>query len=278
MTPPTFGRVGVVGLGLIGTSCAMAVRRRGLAQRVLGVDPDAGAVATALARGAIDEGGAGYAALEGADLVIVATPPGAVVDAGCAAARAAGPGAVLVDVASVKGAIVRALEAALPKGARYVGGHPMAGSERQGAGSGDDALLAGRPFLIVPTARSDPGAVDTVYALTRAMGMRPLLIDADVHDAVVAQISHLPYLLAVAAINAAGEEALGLGGPAFDGLRRIAASPPALWADICSQNRAAILKGLAWIRDELDRVEGALNEGHLLDILTAAHRRAGGGD
>lgn len=278
MTPAAFDRVGVVGLGLIGTSCALAVRRRGLARRVIGVDVDPGAIATALTREAIDEGGVEYGALEGAALVIVATPPRAVVDAVCAAARAAGRDAIVVDVASVKGAIVRALEAALPEGGRYVGGHPVAGTEERGAAAGDDALLVGRRFLIVPTTRSDAEAVDTVHALARAMGMRPVLIDADVHDAVMAQISHLPYLLAVAAVNAAGEEALGLGGPAFEGFRRIAASPPALWEDICSQNRAAVLRALGWVRDELDRVERALNEGELLEILTAARRRAGGGD
>lgn len=278
MTPAAFDRVGVVGLGLIGTSCALAIRRRGLARHVIGVDVDPGAIATALARGALDEGGVEYGALEGAALVIVATPPRAVVDAVCAAARAAGRDAIVVDVASVKGAIVRALEAALPEGGRYVGGHPIAGTEERGAAAGDDALLVGRRFLIVPTTRSDAEAVDTVYALARAMGMRPVLIDADVHDAVMAQISHLPYLLAAAAVNAAGEEALGLGGPAFEGFRRIAASPPALWEDICSQNRAAVLRALGWVRDELDRVERALNEGDLLEILTAARRRAGGGE
>ena len=278
MTPAAFDRVGVVGLGLIGTSCALAIRRRGLARHVIGVDVDPGAIAIALARGAIDEGGVEYGALEGAALVIVATPPRAVVDAVCAAARAAGRDAIVVDVASVKGAIVRALEAALPEGGRYVGGHPIAGTEERGAAAGDDALLVGRRFLIVPTTRSDAEALDTVYALARAMGMRPVLIDADVHDAVMAQISHVPYLLAVAAVNAAGEEALGLGGPAFEGFRRIAASPPALWEDICSQNRAAVLRALGWVRDELDRVERALNEGEVLEILTAARRRAGGGD
>jgi len=277
-TDPGFDRAGVVGLGLIGTSCALAIRRRGLARRVIGVDPDPGAIATALARQAIDEGGPGYAMLEGAALVIVATPPNAVVDAVQAAARAAGRRAILLDVASVKGGIVRALEATLPEGARYVGGHPMAGTEQQGASAADDALLAGRPFLIAPTARSDHDAVDAVRALVRAMGMRPLLIDADIHDAVMAQVSHVPYLLAVAAVNAAGEEAVGLGGPAFDGFRRIAASPPALWEEICSQNRAAILRALGWVRGELARMERALTEGDLLEILAAARRRAGGGD
>lgn len=282
MTGVTLPRVGVAGLGLMGTSLALALRRRGLAARVIGVDLDAGAVATAIERGAIHEGAGEYRVLGDADLVIIATPPGAVVDAALQAARVVRQNAVILDVASVKAPIIRALERALPEGVRYVGGHPMAGSEQRGAGAADDALLLGRAFLVVPTARSDPEAVDTVRALVRAIGMRPLLIDADVHDSVVAQVSHVPYLLAVAAVQAAGDEALGLGGPAFTGLRRIASSPPALWAEICTQNRVAILRALGWVRHELDRLERALDAaghdaGDLDALLDAARRRAGEG-
>lgn len=273
-----FDRVGVVGLGLIGTSFALALRGRGLAGQVVGVDPNEGALAAARARGAVDAAAADYAVLAGADLVIVATPPGAVVEAVVQAARAARREAVLADVASVKAPIVRAVEAALPEGARFVGGHPMAGTERRGGAAADAALLAGRPFLITPTARSDTAAVDAVRDLVRALGMRPLLVDPDVHDAIVAQVSHVPYLLAVAAVNAVGEEAaLSLGGPAFDGLRRVAASPVELWVEICAQNRVAILRSLAWVREELDRIQQALGEesaGQLTELLTAAHRRA----
>ena len=277
MTGAMFERVGIAGLGLIGTSFGLALRARGLAGRVIGVDRDAAAITVARGRGAVDEGAADYAVLEGADLVIVAVPPQAVVDA---ALRAAGParrGAVLFDVASVKAPIVRALEAALPEGVRFVGGHPMAGTERQGAAAADAALLTGRPFLITPTARSDADAVDVVWNLARGLGMRPLLLDPDVHDAIVAQVSHVPYLLAAAAVNAADDVALGLGGPAFESLRRMAGSPVELWVEICSQNRSAILRSLGWVRDELDRLEAALNEDTLDGLLTAARRRAGGG-
>ena len=272
-----FETAGIVGVGLIGASIGLALRERALAGRVIGVDPDAQAIATAVERGAIDEGAADYAALDGADLVIVAVPPRSVVDAVVRASRVARPEALLLDVASVKAPIVRALEAALPAGVRYVGGHPMAGTERQGGAAADAALLAGRPFLITPTARSDGAAVDAVRALVRALGMRPLLIDADVHDAIVAQVSHVPYLLAVAAVNAAEDEALGLGGPAFDGLRRVAGGPVELWVEICSQNRPAILRGLGWVRHELDRLEQALREDDLVGLLTTARRRAGVG-
>lgn len=272
-----FERVGIVGVGLIGASFGLALRDRGLAGRVIGVDRDAEAIATARRRGALDEGATDYATLEGADLVIVAAPPQSVVDAVLRAARVARRGAILLDVASVKAPIVRALEAALPEGTRFVGGHPMAGTERQGGAAADAALLAGRPFLITPTARSDADAVDAVRTLVRALGMRPLLLDADVHDAIVAQVSHVPYLLAVAAVNAAEDEALGLGGPVFDGLRRVAGGPVELWVEICSQNRTAILRALGWVRDELDRLERALDEGDLVGLLSETRRRAGVG-
>jgi len=272
-----FERVGIVGLGLIGASFGLALRGRGVAGWVIGVDRDTEAIATARRRGAVDEGATDHAALEGADLVIVAVPPQSVVDAVLRAASVARPEAILLDVASVKGPIVRALEAALPEGARFVGGHPMAGTERQGGAGADAALLAGRPFLIIPTARSDADAVDAVRALVRALGMRALLLDAGVHDSIAAQVSHVPYLLAVAAVNAAGDEALGLGGPAFDALRRVAGSPVELWVEICTENRGAILRALGWVRDELDRLERALREGELSEVLHAAHRRAGVG-
>jgi len=277
MSSAMFRRVGIVGLGLIGTSFGLALRERGLADRLVGVDPDPQAIATASGREAIDEGTAEYAALEDADLVIVAVPPHAVVEAVRRAAQVVGREAILLDVASVKAPIVRALEATLPAGIRYVGGHPMAGTERRGAGAADAGLLDGRPFLIVPTARSDAAAVDTVRALARALGMRALIIDADVHDSVVAQVSHVPYLLAVAAVNAADDSALGLGGPAFDGLRRVAGSPVELWAEICTQNRGAILRALGWVREELDRLERALDDGELTGLLSEARRRSGVG-
>jgi len=104
-----------------------------------------------------------------------------------------------------------------------------------------------------------------------------MVVHPDVHDAIVAQVSHVPYLLAAAAVNAADDVALGLGGPAFESLRRMAGSPVELWVEICTENRGAILRALGWVRDELDRLERALREGELSEVLHAAHRRAGVG-
>lgn len=271
------GTVGIVGVGLIGASLGLALRERGLVDRVVGVDVDAGAVVTAKKRGAIDEGGSSDGLLGDADLVAVAVPPQAVVDAALGAARVMKSGAILTDLASTKAEIVRRLEETLPPGVRYVGSHPMAGSEHRGAQAAEAALLVGRPFLVTPTARTDPAAVAFLTDLAEALGMRPVLLKPDDHDELVAQISHLPYLLAVAAVSAVTDQARGVRGRAFSDLARVASSPPELWTQICRMNRAAIKRAIARFRQELDRLERALDEGASLQtLLEQSQRRAKG--
>lgn len=270
--------VGIIGTGLIGTSMGLAIRQRRVARRVVGVDADPAALDAARARGALDRAGTTYEVLREADLVVVAVPPDAVVETAVAAADVLRAGVVITDVASTKASIVSALERRMPRGVRYVGGHPMAGSERSGPQAADAALLAGRPFIVTPTAAGDAEAVELVVAMARGMGMQPVVLTPQDHDELVAQVSHVPYLLAVAAVNAAGDEALPLQGPGFAGLARLAGSPPGLWAQICAQNRAAILRALEQVRIELSRLERALHEGDLVEVLARAQRRAGRSD
>jgi len=269
--------VGVVGLGLIGTSIALAIRQRRAAERVFAMDRDLAAVEAAKARGAFDKGSTSYDTLREADLVVVAVPPRAVPEVVVAAAQMLSPGAVLTDVASTKTEIVRSIEQRLPRMIRYVGGHPMAGSERQGAHAADPDLLAGRPFIVTPTAVSDAESVEMVSSFARGIGMRPVVLSAEDHDDLVAQVSHLSYLLAVAAVTAASEQALELQGPGFAGLARLAASPLELWVQICTANREAIRRALTRLRGQLDRIESALDrEDALREILEQAHRRTTG--
>jgi len=271
--------IGIVGTGLIGTSMGLAIRQRRVAERVVGVDVDGAAVEAARARGALDRAATSLEALRDADLVVVAVPPEAVVEVALQAAEVLRPGGVVVDVASTKTAIVTALEQRLPRLVRYVGGHPMAGSERAGPQAAEAALLAGRPFIVTPTAVSDAEAVEMVSALARGMGMHPVVLSAQEHDDLVAQVSHVPYLLAVAAVTAASDAALELQGPGFAGLGRLAASPAQLWTQICAGNAAAIRRALDRLRAELDRLDGALDRGAELGrLLAQAHRRAGGSE
>jgi len=268
--------VGIVGLGLIGTSIGLALRQRRVAERVVGMDTDVSAVEAARARGALDKGAATYDLLQEADLVVVAVPPDAVVEVAVQAAKVLRAGAVITDVASTKGPIVRALEQRLPRRVRYVGGHPMAGSERTGPQAADAQLLLGRPFIVTPTAAGDGEAVEMVSGLARGLGMQPVVLDAQEHDDLVAQISHAPYLLAVAALNAASEAALPLQGPGFGGISRLAASPVEMWTQICAGNAAAIRRALGRVRTELDELERALGDREALAaMLRRARRRAG---
>ena len=270
--------VGIVGTGLIGTSIGLAIRQRRVAERVVGMDVDAAAVEAARTRGALDKGGTTHDVLREADLVVVAVPPDAVVEAALAAAGALRPGAVLIDVASTKAGIVRELEQRLPRLIRYVGGHPMAGVERSGPQAADAALLAGRPFIITPTAAGDGEAVEMVAALARGMGMEPVVLSPADHDELVAQVSHAPYLLAAAVLNAAAEEALRVQGPGFAGFARLAGSPVELWTQICAGNVAAIRRALGRVRQELDRLDRALESRNDLALLLLEARRRAGGD
>ncbi len=266
--------VGIVGVGLIGASLGMALRERGLVERVVGVDIDPKTLDIAQRRGAIDEA-ATIAELSGADLIVIAVPPRSVVGAAAAAAREMRDGGILIDVASTKADIVAELDERLPARVRYVGGHPMAGAEGQGAEAADAALLAGRPFLLTPTRRTDPAALQTMRTLVERLGMHPILLTPADHDELVAQVSHVPYLLAAAAVNAAAADALPLHGPAFADVARVAASPAEMWVEICRGNRAAIKRALASVRRELDRLEGALDDdASLKAALESSRRRA----
>lgn len=249
----------VIGLGLIGGSLALALRAAGA--RVAGVDTDGTAVEAAMRRGAIGNGGTDLAAVAEADLVVLATPLARIVEAGTAAARLMRRGAVLTDVGSVKGPIVEALEEALPEGILYVGGHPMAGSEGQGIGAADAALLAGRPFVLTPTQRTSRTALTLMEVAVRRIGMRPVLLDPRSHDEFAAQVSHLPYLVSVALLRAASAEALSVSGPAMSGMTRVARSPSAMWVEICRSNRGAILAALDRFEGELARLRRGIQEG-----------------
>jgi prephenate dehydrogenase len=255
----------VVGLGLIGGSLAMGLRAAGL--RVIGVDVDAGVVETAVRRGAVDEGGTQLDAVATADLVVVATPLEQIAPVAIAAARRMRPGALLTDVGSVKTPIVAAVNSALPPGVRFVGGHPMAGSEGAGIAAADATLLAGRVFVLTPTGRTAPETVAALRAVAIRIGMRPIVLDPVQHDELAAQVSHLPYLVSVALLRAVADDARIVAGPSMAEMTRVAHSPAALWTEICRQNREAILRALSRYEGELARLRRGIESGTIGDVL-----------
>ncbi len=241
-------RLAVVGLGLIGGSVALAARASGADVEIVGSDPDPEAGRRALERNAINRHAADAAdAVRGADLVLLAAPVD-VIPAICSAlAGAIEPDTIVTDVGSAKRAVVTAGEAAF--GPSFIGGHPMAGSERHGFDAADDALFAEALWVLTPTERTASRTYQRAAELATLVGAKAIAVEPDAHDALVARLSHVPQLAASALVDvaaAAGDKdaLLGLAGGGFRDATRIAASNPDLWVAILRSNRAAVLAGL----------------------------------
>ena len=265
----TFTRAAIIGVGLIGGSLGMALRARRIAREVVGIARVPETVGVARARGAIDRGTTDpVEGVEGADLVVLATPPELVVPLAQQVLPYLAAGAIVTDVASVKREIVRAVELALDPEQRvaFVGGHPMAGNEGRGVAAASADLFEGSVYLITRTPRTDQAAVERVAALARSVGARPMVLYPEAHDRAVARVSHLPYLLAAALMSAAASETAAAG-PSFLGATRVAGSPVPMWAQICRLNRREIVEALRAFRGKLDRLERALADGTDLDAL-----------
>ncbi len=251
--------VGILGTGLIGASCGLALRERGA--RVAGWDPQAAHLETALRRGALDAAGESEddVLLAAADLLIVAAPPTATRDL---VARLDHSGLV-IDVAGVKAPIVMAARAA-----RFVGTHPMAGREVAGPEAASAALFRGAAWVVV-TDGAAAGDVELVSGLVTELGARPILMDAARHDAAVAAVSHVPQLIAAALVAAAGgaEGGLELAAGGFRDLTRVAASDPRLWVDLLRMNSASVVAALDGVRTAIDELAASV-EGDGADLET----------
>lgn len=262
---PAFQRVAIVGVGLIGGSLGMALRKRGLARTVIGVGRDAARLEIARERGAIDTGAADFAeGVEGADLIVLATPISRILADLARLGPLLAPGALVTDVGSTKARIARAGDAGLPPGA-FVAGHPMAGSERSGVEAADPYLFEGAVWALTPTDRTDTAALGRVRALAEAVGARVLTLDPELHDRAVAITSHLPHVLAYA-LAAQAEEAAGenahlyeLTAGSFASATRVAHSPPEMWRDIAVTNREALAGAIRDFRARLDAALAALD-------------------
>jgi prephenate dehydrogenase len=241
----------IVGVGLIGTSIGLAARRRGLAGRVVGHDCRTTALDTARSRGAIDAATSTIAQAVGqAQVVVVCTPVEQIANHVIESALAGAPGTLVTDTGSTKGAIVADVEARLPPGVNFVGSHPLAGSEKQGAEHADAALFEGKVAVVARTPRTDPVALDQASGFWTSLGMRVRLMDPREHDWALAVTSHLPHLTAAALASVLPEQLHELAAGGFRDSTRVAAGEPAIWTGIFTQNRSNIRKAL----DSLDLV------------------------
>ena len=247
--------LGIVGVGLIGGSVGMAARRAGW--EVLGVDaPDV--LELALGSGAIDRG-ATLEQVRSAQMVVLAAPVSRI--AGLLADLMP-TDALVTDVGSAKGAIVRAAAAAGI--GLFVGGHPMAGSQLGGVANARADLFRGARYLLTPTADTRPDAYARVSQFVRDdLGAVPTAIDPDRHDLLVAAVSHLPHLLAVALLQVTSglsPEALTVAGPSFRDLTRVGSANPELWSDILAENAGAVRQVLDGFTEAMRRLEDDISD------------------
>ncbi len=245
-----FSQAAIVGVGLIGGSLGMIMRRKGLASNVTGVGRRVENLKTAVSLGAIDR----YVvdAKEGvkdADLVVLATPVDTYERHLKDWARCLKPGAIVTDVGSVKGSLVEQSERLLPAGVHFVGGHPIAGKEKTGVAAGSEDLFKGSRCILTPTTLTNQHALEQVRALWQEAGSIVLSMDPHLHDKILGAVSHLPHVAAFALMDAlihirTSVPALDLAGHSGGGLRdttRIAASSPEMWRDIFLWNRENLL-------------------------------------
>jgi len=261
-------KTAVVGVGMIGGSLAAAWRRAGLVSSIAGYDTDSQALALALQHRLIDRRADSIAeAVDGAELVLIATPVGVMREVFAALAPALSPAAIVTDVGSTKANVVEDARAALATAfPRFVAAHPIAGKEIPGVEHADAQLFAGKRVILTPTAETRTDAISKVEGLFAGVGAQVERMLPAEHDRIFAAVSHLPHLLSYALIAAIaaepdGERKLGYGGAGFRDFTRIAASSPVMWRDICMANRKALGDELRAYRALLERLQQAVDGG-----------------
>jgi prephenate dehydrogenase len=272
-------RLSIIGVGLLGGSIGLAVKSAAMPCHVVGYGHRRATLDKALASGAIDEAAdTPAAAISGADLVILCTPVGLFRQNLADIAPALARGAIVTDVGSTKRGVVQAAAQILPKHARFVGSHPMAGSEKRGIDFARADLFQGARCILTPDDSTDAQAQAAVAGFWRTLGMSITTLSPDDHDRLVCDISHLPHALAALLVTMQEDAALRLAGKGFLDSTRIAGGDGALWRDIFLDNRDHLAAALARYRTTLDEFLALLDPARADDLAqwldAAAVRRA----
>ncbi len=280
-TEKLFNHAVIIGVGLIGSSLARAMREHGLAAKIGGYDLSPEALARAQEIGVIDRAAENFpAAIAKADLIVVATPLGAVSRVFEEIQTHAPPGAIIIDVGSAKGSVVEAA-ANSRKDIYVVPCHPVAGTEQSGPDAGFAALFHDRWCILTPLDRQDTeyqAAVEKVSALWRGAGCHVEMMDATHHDLALAVTSHLPHLIAFTLVGAADDletvseaEIIKYSAGGFRDFTRIAASDPVMWRDVFLNNKDAVLEVLGRFTEELSLLQRAIrwSDGEALEKIFA---------
>ena len=277
---PFFERVAMIGIGLIGSSLVRVMRRDGLAGHIAVCARKPETLASARELGLADSTTDDpLAAVENADLVVLATPIGAFGALAEVIAPGLKPGAIVTDVGSTKGSVIRDVAPHLPEGVHFVPAHPIAGTEHSGPEAGFDSLFEGRWCILTPPPGTDAQAIESVAALWRSAGSMIERMDPAHHDQVLAITSHLPHLIAYTIVGTATDlgdhlqqEVIKFSAAGFRDFTRIAASDPVMWRDVFLHNKDAVLEVLGRFTEDLTALQRAIRRGEG-DVLERSFSR-----
>ncbi|HVV65151.1 MAG TPA: prephenate/arogenate dehydrogenase family protein [Rhizomicrobium sp.] len=269
MNAPLFDRVALIGVGLIGSSLAHAMRRGNVAAHIAGHAHTQEILARAQALGFADSLETDVAAcVAGADLVILAAPVGAFPELARDMAPALKKGAIVSDVGSVKSAVIRDVAPLIPEGIHFVPAHPIAGTEQSGPEAGFAELFDGRWCILTPPQGADAGAVARMREFWMRLGSQVEIMDAHHHDLVLAITSHVPHLIAYNIVGTADDlstvtksEVIKYSAGGFRDFTRIAASDPVMWRDVFLNNKEAVLEVLGRFSEDLSALQRAIRWG-----------------
>lgn len=273
-------RMAIIGLGLIGGSMGLALKRAKADVEVVGFARRPGVASRAIELGAADRTeGSLSSTVKGADLVLIATPVMAMKAILAEIGESLNDGCIVTDVASTKAQVMGWAEESLPLGVSFIGGHPMAGKETSGIEAADADLFRGCTYCLVPGPSATKGAIDTLEDLVKKIGAKPLFIDAATHDSLVAAISHLPMIISAALVSMTTKspswpEMAKLAASGFRDLTRLASGSPEMSRDICLTNKGPILRWLDEYIQELERFRRLVGEGQGLEEAFSEAREA----
>ena len=279
MKKPLINKLAIIGVGLMGGSLAMRLRKHGEVGEVIGIGRGLDNLIEAKELGIIDhftqsleEG------LADADVVIVAIPVGSIVQIIKTGQQFMKDGAIITDVGSVKGDIVRGVEEILDKRLSFVGAHPIAGTEKSGASAAFPELYDGSRCIITPSQHSDDVALNKLKAMWELTGAEVVVMDVEAHDKILAAISHLPHIVAYALVNTVDsikdfdESIIKYSAGGFRDFTRIASSSPEMWRDICMMNKPALLEMMDDYMAELEGMKKMIEANDYEGLVENFHR------
>jgi cyclohexadieny/prephenate dehydrogenase len=279
MSDVQFGKIALVGIGLIGSSIARAVKEKGLAREVAISTRSAETLKRAEALGL----GTSYhkdaaEAVKDADLVIISVPVGASGAVAKQIAPALKPGAIVTDVGSTKASVIAQMEPYIPEGVHFIPGHPVAGTEHSGPDAGFATLFIGRWCILTPLPGTDDAEISRLRHFWETLGSKVDIMEAGHHDKVLAIVSHLPHIIAYNIVGTAEDletvtesEVIKYSASGFRDFTRLASSDPVMWRDVCLHNKDAILEMLARFSEDLAYLQRAIRWGEgdkLFDLFT----------